>query len=213
MANTSQSLRERVQQILDGIESPSLQVHSVRKLQALWAGYGQALEVVCGSDAGGGPATRLVIKEVVPPAGSGTSHHRKLASYLSEAAFYTSVAPQLLARGAPPLATPLLVQAWPESGRVVLVLTDLRTNYPNSIGSLDLEHAKAGLTWLAELHVRQRLACFSVRYCACPDLGQTSLHAVIIGAGGILGARAAGRAVARGLLLAFGDEAGGASRH
>jgi hypothetical protein len=69
-----------------------------------------------------------------------------------ESTFYRQVAPALLKAGRPAIAEPLAVEADAASGEVTLVLRDLRSQFSRSEGMLDLDHARAALSWLADLH-------------------------------------------------------------
>lgn len=72
-----------------------------------------------------------------------------------EATFYQHIAPRLQHSPACSVPRPLLVQSSLSSrggGALVLVLTDLRPQFPRHSGSLDLEHTQAALAWLAAFH-------------------------------------------------------------
>jgi hypothetical protein len=129
-------------------------VRGPTKLQSLWAGYGTIYEIETRDQDGNQHA--VVVKEVNPPHDSGISHERKLKSYQVEASFYQDVAPFLLSTGLA-IPTPLHVASNLEDSAALnqhmhLVLTDLRGDYPARGGTLDMEHAKAALSWLAHLH-------------------------------------------------------------
>ncbi|EFN58473.1 hypothetical protein CHLNCDRAFT_140492 [Chlorella variabilis] len=129
-------------------------VRSARPLSSLWAGYGTITEVETDDE----PSQLLIVKEVAPPPGSGVSHARKMRSYQIEAAFYQRVAPHL-----PPGAachvphclgvhSTLDADSSSDAGGMQLVMSDLRQRFPNSCSSLDEQHARAALSWLAAFH-------------------------------------------------------------
>jgi hypothetical protein len=138
-----------------------------RRIGSLWAGYGEVLELQAGKH-------RLVAKRVAPPSGDGgdgedVGHARKLRSYKVEAAFYRHYAPELLAdaqHGGPAegcrIARPYLIKsegddATEEEGGgdgngMVLLLEDLRQQWPNQPRKYGEEEAKRVLEWLAAFH-------------------------------------------------------------
>lgn len=115
-------------------------------LQQLWAGYGS---VKSGRLLDG----RLVIeKAVTPPAGSGISHERKLASYHNEKLFYEQFAPHALHRGIA-IAQPIELYESEDRKQWRFVLEDLRPRFPREgSGSLDETTATTALRWLADFH-------------------------------------------------------------
>lgn len=138
----------------------TLSVRAARPLGTLWAGYGTITEVETDDEG----SRTLIVKEVHPPASSGVSHERKLRSYQAEAAFYEQVAPRLPPDSVCHVPRCLGVHSTlhsvdgsaaggsADSGRMQLVMSDLRVDYPRSCGSLDEAHTKAALSWLAAFH-------------------------------------------------------------
>lgn len=138
----------------------ALSVLAARPLGTLWAGYGTITEV----ETDGEDAQTLIVKEVHPPASSGVSHERKLRSYQVEAAFYERLGPRLPADAACHVPRCLGVVSTlhsagdsmhgssGDSGKMQLVMSDLRADFPRSCGSLDEAHTKAALSWLAAFH-------------------------------------------------------------
>ncbi|KAL4457903.1 hypothetical protein ABPG75_012768 [Micractinium tetrahymenae] len=138
----------------------TLTVRAARPLGTLWAGYGTITEVETDDE----EAQTLIVKEVHPPVSSGISHERKLRSYQVEAAFYERVAPRLPADAGCHVPRCLGVHSTlhsvdgssggsgGDSGKMQLVMSDLRREFPRSCGSLDEAHTKAALSWLAAFH-------------------------------------------------------------
>jgi Ser/Thr protein kinase RdoA (MazF antagonist) len=141
----------RVEALLDAAQpGEAWQVTRVSRIQSLWAGYGEALEVFAVD--GAGAPRRLVAKLVSAPAGApgDVGHARKVRSYEVEAEFYASVAPALRAAGVA-LPEPLAVDR--AGGAVALVLEDLRgAGFPEAHRPLDVPRLEAALSWLAALH-------------------------------------------------------------
>lgn len=131
-------------------------VTSEKTLATLWAGYGTIKQLSVRNEEDGSTRS-YVVKLVNPPQGSGVSHERKVHSYEVEAYFYSHVAtPELIARC--PMPRPVHVGPVDDLGRgggLTLVMSDLRDEFPGvagRYGSMDVRYAKAGLTWLANLH-------------------------------------------------------------
>lgn len=127
-------------------------VSKLRRLSPLWAGYGSVSE----GFASVGPkdqklTQRLIVKQVAPPAGAGTSHERKIRSYQVEAAFYTFIAPSVLEYTSCAIPRPYVVNQ-DNGGKFLFVLSDLREQHPNSASHLNLKQTKVALEWLARFH-------------------------------------------------------------
>jgi hypothetical protein len=71
-----------------------------------------------------------------------------------ESYFYQHLALRLQSHPICHIARPLLAQSSLTSsgGTMLLVLSDLRLQFPSHVGSLGLEHTKAVLSWLAAFH-------------------------------------------------------------
>lgn len=135
-----------------GINVPHLgDIQRSSTMGSLWAGYGRILHLE--NDEG----DSYIAKIVEPPEGSGVSHNRKLKSYQVEAVFYTKAAPSLLRNDTAKIAWPhfvkdSLVSVKPGRHAMVLVLSDLREEFPSRHSNFNLPHAKAALSWLAAFH-------------------------------------------------------------
>ncbi|GAB4815396.1 hypothetical protein N2152v2_002442 [Parachlorella kessleri] len=152
-ATKGQSIDPHLQQLVSRASEGCLEAVRASRLTSLWAGYGSIYGVEAAGE--GGQEQSLVVKQVAPPAHeTGVSHSRKLHSYQVEAYFYQHLAPCLAGHPTCHLPRPLLVQSSLNStgGSMSLVLTDLRPQFPRHVGSLDLQHARAVLAWLAAFH-------------------------------------------------------------
>ncbi|KAL7274821.1 hypothetical protein RUND412_002252 [Rhizina undulata] len=126
---------------------------SSRHLASLWSNYGSIYRLDLEPTAEGKNVKSLILKHIRPPPSSGgdESHLRKLISYRVERNFYAKLSPELSENS--PVAKSY--QSNPEFGRAdeVLLLEDLKINYPNSASySLGEKHTYTVLRWLANFH-------------------------------------------------------------
>ncbi|KAI1826762.1 kinase-like domain-containing protein [Xylaria intraflava] len=165
---------ERVAAIL--LSRHSLEAVSVKKAQALWAGYGHICEVTARATSAeaaarmrrmhgdiGEETFALILKIISPPAtpsGSDVEGHlRKILSYGVEQTFYSSVAPLL---GDLPMARCIAAtdggsDSGIPAGLTATLMTDLRATYPvagEKRAVLNETQVHAALSWLAEFHRR-----------------------------------------------------------
>ncbi|KAI1435445.1 kinase-like domain-containing protein [Xylaria sp. CBS 124048] len=161
----------------------SMELVSLKKVQALWAGYGHICEVTARptsaaaatrirqkyGDSGlpnsdGDEIFALVLKLISPPAmSSGTEvegHLRKIMSYGVEQTFYSSIAPRLgkdLPMARCIAATNERTDPDISEGVMATLMTNLRLAYPVAGGKrafLNETQVHAALSWLSEFHRR-----------------------------------------------------------
>ncbi|KAJ3090343.1 hypothetical protein HK102_004034 [Quaeritorhiza haematococci] len=147
---------------------PHFKVRRSQQITSLWAGYGSIHRIHGTSKQSGKKACTLILKRVSPPAdGEGVSHARKLRSYQVERAFYTMIAEYFNACDASlmqrrgemitqlcPLPQPLWIAPVSETQNqnLVIIMTDLQSDFPDSRSFLDERHTKTALRWLAGFH-------------------------------------------------------------
>ncbi|CAI7596623.1 unnamed protein product [Penicillium glandicola] len=162
----------------------SLDLVSCKKLQTLWAGYGQIcaitarattdqaakhLSKLCGVEPGrAGTTYPLILKLISPPRKSATTdegHLRKMLSYEVEQYFYSEVVPHLgsdIAIANCLASTRGMDDAAGSSelrGLMATIMVDLRPEFPvagEKRGALNLTQVHAALDWLAAFHGRSR---------------------------------------------------------
>lgn len=116
-----------------------------RVLYELWAGYGSLFEVFLGKE------HTIICKEIVPSFNDSVGHQRKMKSYLVEAALYQHFSADL--RRVLSMAE-LLDMSCGSDGDVVLLLSDLRNDFPNKVQKLHMlsDEIRVALDWLVKFH-------------------------------------------------------------
>ncbi len=119
-----------------------------KRLCSLWAGYGSicALSLECKQTAG----KQLICKYVDPPLEEGVAHERKVTSYIVESEFYRKYSQRCIDNG---VNVPRLFHTSSNSsGKVTLLMSDLRPRFSIPGSGLNWEKAIAAIDWLARFH-------------------------------------------------------------
>lgn len=124
-----------------------------KRLCSLWAGYGSICALTIDIEDDGQTQKnllQLVGKYVDPPADDGVAHERKVTSYIVETQFYQVYAQRCIDHGIN-IPRAYFTDSNP-SGKVTILMSDLRLSYPIPGSGLNWEKTAAALDWLARFH-------------------------------------------------------------
>eukprot|EP00581_Thalassiosira_minuscula_P010355 CAMPEP_0183707390 /NCGR_PEP_ID=MMETSP0737-20130205/3976_1 /TAXON_ID=385413 /ORGANISM="Thalassiosira miniscula, Strain CCMP1093" /LENGTH=381 /DNA_ID=CAMNT_0025935039 /DNA_START=34 /DNA_END=1179 /DNA_ORIENTATION=+ len=133
------------------VDSLSNQNVTSQSLCRLWAGMGHIYQLTIEVPSNQATKHSIIVKRVVPPSKKSRSmgDERKAASYLIEANFYESLAPQLISEHGLSIPTPYHVERDASTDRVTICMSRLHGS-PSYLGDDGSVHAV--LSWLATLH-------------------------------------------------------------
>lgn len=145
------------------LSNKGLRLQSSKRIQSLWAGYGEIARIVAvpdGSefDAMSPNPQSYVIKLVTPPPtkSEDEGHTRKILSYRVEQYFYSQLAPQMPAYIPVAKCLASINQIKPDGTSITaMILTDLRQEFPTAgekRGALSPTQVASAIFWLSKFH-------------------------------------------------------------